>query len=50
MPRNRDIRGLTNYDDLPESLRTAINDLSKFTNTNVSIVSTGPERDQTIIV
>ena len=45
-----DIRGIKKFDALPASLRKAISDISEFTGTQVSIVSTGPERDQTIIV
>jgi len=37
------------YNDLPESLRTAVSDLEEFTACSVAVVSVGPEADETII-
>ena len=43
-----DISEVRKYDLLPNSLKQSINDFERFTNTQVSIVSIGPEAKQTI--
>jgi len=44
-----DIGSIRAYEDLPESLRTAISDFEEFTDSSVVIVSVGPEAEETII-
>ena len=40
--------GVTKWEDLPENARRYIRRLEELSNTKVAILSTGPERDQTI--
>jgi adenylosuccinate synthase len=43
-----DISHVRVYDDLPESLKEAIEDFERFTGTKAVIISVGADRDQTI--
>lgn len=45
-----DISGITSYDDLPENARKYLERIKYLTNTDISIVSVGPKRNQTIIL
>jgi adenylosuccinate synthase len=47
---DRGTSGIKDYDDLPENARDYVKRLSDLTQTEISIVSTGPDRDQTILV
>ncbi len=42
--------GVTNVDDLPENARNYIKKLEEVTETPIDIISTGPDRDHTIIL
>ncbi len=42
--------GITNYDDLPELARRYLDRLAELTGVPVAIVSTGPDRNETIIL
>jgi len=44
-----DIKGITEYESLPDSLKEAIEDFETFTGGTVAIVSVGAEREETII-
>tara|TARA_Y100000310_G_scaffold341655_1_gene441517 strand:- start:129 stop:1631 length:1503 start_codon:yes stop_codon:yes gene_type:complete len=44
-----DLRGIDQFDGLPDSLRTAIKDFDRFTGGESLIVSTGAEREHTIV-
>ena len=48
-PGYGDISDITNYDNLPRTLRHAIGDFERYTGGDVVAVSVGAERDQTII-
>jgi adenylosuccinate synthase len=41
--------GINQYDKLPERAKAYLNRLSDILETNIDIISTGPERDQTIV-
>jgi adenylosuccinate synthase len=41
--------GITNYDDLPEKARAYLARIEELAGVPVAIVSTGPDREQTII-
>ncbi len=43
------ITGVQEYESLPQSLQNAVHDFEEFTGAPVVMVSTGPERDHTII-
>ncbi len=43
-------RGITRYDDLPENAKAYIKRLEELVGVKVSILSTGPERDETIVL
>jgi adenylosuccinate synthase len=43
------IFGVQDWADLPEAARRYVERLSELAQTDVGLVSTGPERDQTII-
>ena len=43
------LEGIKDYNKLPASLKESISDFEKFTGGYVKIVSTGAERDETII-
>lgn len=45
-----DTLGITNFDDLPEKAKTYVNFLSDSIGVEIGLISTGPERDQTIIL
>ncbi len=45
-----DTVGITNYDDLPELARRYLDRLAELTGVPVAIVSTGPDRNETIIL
>ncbi|MBX7062958.1 MAG: adenylosuccinate synthase [Pyrinomonadaceae bacterium] len=45
-----DTRGITKIDDLPANARRYVEFLSKFIGVEIGLISTGPERDQTIIL
>ncbi len=45
-----DTLGITNYDDLPQNAKDYLYALSEMLDTPIHIVSTGPDRDQTIIL
>ena len=45
-----DISEITSYDDLPENARKYLERIKYLTNTDISIVSVGPKRSQTIIL
>ncbi|MEK7723547.1 MAG: adenylosuccinate synthase [Acidobacteriota bacterium] len=42
--------GITNFDDLPEKAKTYVEFLSNSIGVEIGLISTGPERDQTIIL
>ena len=42
--------GLTSWDNLPENAKKYINEIEKFIESKISSVSTGPERNDTILV
>ena len=42
--------GIKKFDDLPENAKKYINELEKFIETKVSSISTGPERNDTILI
>jgi adenylosuccinate synthase len=42
--------GVTNYDDLPENAKNYIKRLEEVTETKIAIISTGPDREHTIIL
>jgi adenylosuccinate synthase len=42
--------GITNFNDLPENAKTYINRLEELVGVKITIISTGPERDETIIL
>ncbi|PAF42635.1 adenylosuccinate synthase [Helicobacter sp. 11S03491-1] len=42
--------GIRNFDELPKEAKDYILDLQKLTDTKISIISTGPEREDTIIL
>jgi adenylosuccinate synthase len=42
-------RGITQFEDLPQPARTYLNHLEKLTGVEIGGVSTGPERNETII-
>ena len=44
-----DIRNVNQFDNLPDTLKTSFTDFERFTGGKILIVSTGPEKDQTII-
>lgn len=44
----KNIRGITNYDELPEEAKAYLMRIEELTGVRVGYVSTGPERDQTI--
>jgi len=44
-----DISQIKDYKDLPDNLRDSINFLERYTGAGVRIISTGPDRNQTII-
>ena len=41
--------GVRNYDELPENAKKFIEKIEEITNVKVGIISTSPERDDTII-
>ncbi len=43
-------RGITRYEDLPENAKAYIKRLEELVGVKVSILSTGPERDETIVL
>ena len=43
-------RGIKNYMDLPKNLKAYIEQIEWYTKTRVSIISTGPKREETIIL
>jgi len=45
-----DTLGITKIDDLPENARRYVEFLSNFIGVEIGLISTGPERDQTIIL
>jgi adenylosuccinate synthase len=45
-----DTLGITNFDDLPEKAKTYVRFLSDSIGVEIGLISTGPERDQTIIL
>jgi len=47
---NSDTLGVTNIDDLPEKARAYVEFLSNSIGVEIGLISTGPERDQTIIL
>ncbi len=42
--------GITDYSDLPRLAQEYINRIEQLTQTEVVLISTGPERDQTILL
>jgi adenylosuccinate synthase len=42
--------GVTNYDDLPENAKKYIQRLEELVGVKVTIISTGAERDETIVL
>lgn len=42
--------GITKFDELPEKARDYVKFLSEQIGTEIGLISTGPERDQTIIL
>ncbi len=42
--------GITKFDDLPDNARNYVNFLSNSVGVEIGLISTGPERDQTIII
>ena len=47
---SENITGITSFDELPSSARSYLNAVSEFLEVPISTVSTGPKRDQTIVV
>jgi adenylosuccinate synthase len=47
---NSDTLGMTSFDDLPENARKYVELLSAEVGVEIGLISTGPERDQTIIM
>ena len=45
-----DTSGIREYDDLPENARSYLKRLSELVNTDISVVSVGPDRQETVIV
>lgn len=45
-----DITKIRNYDDLPENCRKYLEFIAEFTNTRISLVSVGPDRENNIII
>ena len=43
-------RGIKEYTDLPKNLKLYIDQIEWYTKTRVSIISTGPKREETIIL
>ncbi len=46
---NRSLEGVTSYDEFPVELKDYISMIEKETETNVAVVSIGPDRNQTVI-
>ena len=46
----QETKGITSYEDLPKNLKLYIEQIERYTNTRVSIISTGPKREETIIL
>jgi adenylosuccinate synthase len=44
-----DIRGVRDYEGLPDGLRRSIRDFESFTGGRVAVVSVGPDREETIV-
>ncbi|MEE8396687.1 MAG: adenylosuccinate synthetase, partial [bacterium] len=44
------IRGITEYERLPEKTRAYLNRISELTGVPIDIVSTGPRREETIVI
>ena len=42
--------GITDYSDLPVNAQLYVDKIEKLTHTKVVLISTGPERDQTIVL
>jgi adenylosuccinate synthase len=42
--------GITNYDDLPENAKIYIKRIEELINCPVDIISTGPDREETIVL
>jgi adenylosuccinate synthase len=47
---NESTFGITNFDDLPATAKAYLIRLAELVETPVDIISTGPDRDQTIIL
>ena len=47
---NTSIRGITNYDDLPEETKAYIAYVADFLKVDIALISTGPGREETIIL
>ncbi len=47
---NEDITGITSFDDLPKNAQDYLNRIMELTGVNVSIISVGSERGQTIVI
>lgn len=45
-----DIRHANTFEDLPAGLRAAMSDFSGFVGADIAVVSTGPEKEQTIVL
>jgi len=45
-----DTSGVRDYDELPENARKYLNRLSESVNTDVSVISVGPDRQETVVV
>ncbi len=43
-------RGVSKYEDLPENAKKYVNKIEEITGTRVGLISTGPDRDETIIL
>ncbi|CAL4324692.1 adenylosuccinate synthase [Buchnera aphidicola] len=43
-------RGIKNFDQLPKNAKRYINFIQKFTHVSIDLISTGPERDETIFI
>lgn len=46
---DEDITNISNYDDLPKNAKAYINFIEEFLNIEISVVSVGPDRAQTIV-
>ncbi len=44
----KDIKGITNYNDLPDNVKKYLNFIEQYLDTKITIVSTGPERNSCI--